>query len=660
MNVVVVGDSGVGKTSLITTLVSGIFPESVPSTLQQVRIGAKNNSEDLVVLITDTLSDEAERSFVLDRIVRTADVVICVYDVSSSETFEKLDQNWLEPISKLFEGPIILAGNKIDLQDQPDSPEQAKVRIRPLLDKYRIDASLECSARTNVHVSDLFYFAQHAVVYPVHPLMDPRDGSLLPKFQNALTRIFRFFDEDHDDLLANNELNKFQEKCFGARLPNDDIEGIRSVLENESPSFVEEGGVTLKGFMFLFQLFIDRNRPETAWSVLRRFNYDNNLGFNSMSDRVLKALRRDQSLELSKQGFQFIGKLFHQFDRDHDGVLNQQELDDIFATTDGRLPWTRDIDQDHHQRSFSQLADFPDGCSTSNTSGDVNSAGWLAQWAMTACLCPSLLVQQLELLGYPDFDLTSALTITRRRVREDAERKLQRSIIRGFCFGDTGVGKSTLLNALVGKDPIHQVPGTAHRSAASMVRLRDQRDRGVNTSTYLILTELSNEEQLDFFSTESRVDCDVAVLILDSLESIEHLRAIQQSIPETVPCVYITNQRVLSETSQQSATEMHKAAQDLCGTYSISEPEVMAFVQPHNLSTDVWQQQLDRIFQLIVNTALYPRSGRPQSKDRNHLRRAYQQKLTDSLPTLLLGLGLLASASALLVFLTLRRPKPTE
>jgi Ras family protein T1 len=37
------------------------------------------------------------------------------------------------------------------------------------------------------------------------------------------------------------------------------------------PKGVDEGGLTLEGFLFLQVLFIERGRLESTWAVLRKF-----------------------------------------------------------------------------------------------------------------------------------------------------------------------------------------------------------------------------------------------------------------------------------------------------------------------------------------------------------------------------------------------------
>lgn len=54
-----------------------------------------------------------------------------------------------------------------------------------------IDTCIECSAKTMKNVSEIFYFAQKAVIYPSHPLYLPQERELTKKCKRALIRIFK-------------------------------------------------------------------------------------------------------------------------------------------------------------------------------------------------------------------------------------------------------------------------------------------------------------------------------------------------------------------------------------------------------------------------------------------------------------------------------------
>ena len=89
---------------------------------------------------------------------------------------------------------------------------------------------VECSALLPLNVSEVFYFAQKAVLHPTAPLYDSREHvswrhfsvwlklnplqTLKPKCLEALKRIFKISDIDKDGLLDAQELNQFQVSSF--------------------------------------------------------------------------------------------------------------------------------------------------------------------------------------------------------------------------------------------------------------------------------------------------------------------------------------------------------------------------------------------------------------------------------------------------------------
>ena len=99
-----------------------------------------------------------------------------------------------------------------------------------------IEACMECSARMQTAVQDVFFYAQHAVLFPTAPLFDYEKQGITPSFRVALCRIFRLFDVDRDGYLSDEELNHFQYECFAATLKREDLVGIKAVLYKEQQS----------------------------------------------------------------------------------------------------------------------------------------------------------------------------------------------------------------------------------------------------------------------------------------------------------------------------------------------------------------------------------------------------------------------------------------
>ncbi len=88
----------------------------------------------------------------------------------------------------------------------------------------------------------------------------------------ALKRIFQLCDLDQDGFLSDKELNHFQTTCFTTPLQPEELEGVRKVVSSKIPDGIDQnGGITLKGFVYLHALFVARGRMDTTWTVLRKF-----------------------------------------------------------------------------------------------------------------------------------------------------------------------------------------------------------------------------------------------------------------------------------------------------------------------------------------------------------------------------------------------------
>ena len=70
--------------------------------------------------------------------------------------------------------PIVLAGNKIDLRGTMVQQATLDEEIMPIMNDWKeVETCVECSAKTVFNISEVFYFAQKAVLHPTPPLYDP-------------------------------------------------------------------------------------------------------------------------------------------------------------------------------------------------------------------------------------------------------------------------------------------------------------------------------------------------------------------------------------------------------------------------------------------------------------------------------------------------------
>jgi len=149
----IIGDSQVGKTSLLLKYVDDIFPESHISTIGiefRDKILIKDDYS-ITLHIWDSAGQERFRS-ITKNIYRNTNGVLFVYDITNKVTFRNI-KNWIkdtENIDKEIKGVII--GNKIDLEDKR---EITKEEIQELGNKYNMPV-MECSAKNNIGIEKGF------------------------------------------------------------------------------------------------------------------------------------------------------------------------------------------------------------------------------------------------------------------------------------------------------------------------------------------------------------------------------------------------------------------------------------------------------------------------------------------------------------------------
>ena len=152
--IIVIGNSGVGKSCITLKATQDIFKEDFASTIgfQFFSFHVKINDKTFKLQIWDTCGQEIYRSLITNFYRSSALAIIC-YAVNDRKSFEEADI-WLKQV-KMNSDPdckVFLIANKIDLPNRVVSSEEGM--------KYKKDNGFECymetSAKTGVNVRELF------------------------------------------------------------------------------------------------------------------------------------------------------------------------------------------------------------------------------------------------------------------------------------------------------------------------------------------------------------------------------------------------------------------------------------------------------------------------------------------------------------------------
>ena len=155
VKILLVGDSGVGKSSLLARFISDSFDEQGPTVgvdfkLKHVDVDGTR----LKLTVWDTAGQERFRTLT-SSYYRGAHGVVFVYDVTSRESFENARETWrkeVEMYGTIANSVKIVIGNKIDREDERTVARKEGVAFA----KEYGCLFLECSAKTKVRVAEAF------------------------------------------------------------------------------------------------------------------------------------------------------------------------------------------------------------------------------------------------------------------------------------------------------------------------------------------------------------------------------------------------------------------------------------------------------------------------------------------------------------------------
>ncbi|KAJ4945932.1 RAB33B, member RAS oncogene family a [Gymnodraco acuticeps] len=168
--IIVIGDSGVGKTCLTYRFCAGKFPEKTEATIGvdfRERL-VEIDGEKIKIQLWDTAGQERFRKSMVQHYYRNVHAVVFVYDVTNGTSFRSLPA-WIEECKQHALGsevPRILVGNKCDLQDSvqvgTDVAQQfADTHSMPLFETSAKNPNSQGDRGNSDHVEAIFLTVAH-------------------------------------------------------------------------------------------------------------------------------------------------------------------------------------------------------------------------------------------------------------------------------------------------------------------------------------------------------------------------------------------------------------------------------------------------------------------------------------------------------------------
>ncbi|MHA1379858.1 MAG: GTP-binding protein [Candidatus Helarchaeota archaeon] len=154
--VLLLGDGGVGKTSLLRRFIDNKFTPDYKSTIgvQFMTRSVELDGDKFIKLVIWDVAGQSKFTSYRHLYYKDAEGIILVYDLTRNETFKNLDM-WISDAVKhtAKQTQIAILGNKVDLQDsRAVTPESGEIYARQ---KNAVLFS-ETSAKTGLNVENAF------------------------------------------------------------------------------------------------------------------------------------------------------------------------------------------------------------------------------------------------------------------------------------------------------------------------------------------------------------------------------------------------------------------------------------------------------------------------------------------------------------------------
>ena len=157
INLGLLGDTKVGKTSICNSFMKKDFSEDIPETIGNEKLKTKftlSNGNEIKLIIHDTSGQERFRKISLSPTNYLRGLIL-VFDVTNKSSFKNLEL-WLEDIKTIITCDlIILLGNKVD--KPKEQWEVTTDEAKAFAEKYKL-IYFETSAKTKQGINEAFSY----------------------------------------------------------------------------------------------------------------------------------------------------------------------------------------------------------------------------------------------------------------------------------------------------------------------------------------------------------------------------------------------------------------------------------------------------------------------------------------------------------------------
>ena len=203
--IVLLGEAGVGKTSIITRYISGSFSQIVMTSTGSSFVAKKIELEDkkkVKFQIWDTAGQERYRS--LSKIFyQSSAVAVLVYDITLKKSFEQIKEYWVKEIKENAPEDIIIAiaANKSDdYLNQEVTMDEGKELAKSL------DALFICtSAKLGNGIDELFKLSGEKFLNP--------NKNIAESYMNKNELLEQMNKKKIEEIKKGNAKNKKKNKC---------------------------------------------------------------------------------------------------------------------------------------------------------------------------------------------------------------------------------------------------------------------------------------------------------------------------------------------------------------------------------------------------------------------------------------------------------------